>query len=176
MTMNTDTSDLSKETTFSRFEQMCLRYPDNTAVIYLGERFSYTRLKDLSERFAGALDTLGVRKGDRVMIYISNCIQWVVAFIGIQKIGAMIVSDPREFELPDVGWITLEDAESGEQVDLNTSDATVRKRYSEMASERHKRVQKALRSAGIDLLDLFTDTSYLPALLSFFSARKGRAS
>ncbi len=89
---------------------------------------------------------------------------------------AMIVSDPREFEIPDVGWITLEDAESGNQIDLNTSDATVRKQYSEMAAERHKTVQKALRSAGIDLLDLFTDTSYLPALLSFFSTRKGRAS
>lgn len=89
---------------------------------------------------------------------------------------AMIVSDPREFELPDVGWITLEDAESGEQIDLNTSDISVRERYSAMAAGRHKTVQKALRSAGIDLLDLFTDTSYLPALLSFFSTRIGRAS
>jgi len=89
--MNTDRSDLLKETTFSRFEQMCARYPDNAAVIYLGERFSYARLKDQSERFAGALDTLGVQKGERVMIYISNCIQWVIAFLGIQKIGAVIV-------------------------------------------------------------------------------------
>ncbi len=89
---------------------------------------------------------------------------------------ALIVSDPREFELPDVGWITLEDAESGDQVDLNTADATIRKRYAEMAKTRQKMVQKALRSAGIDLLDLYTDTPYLPALLSFFSARKGRAS
>ena len=89
---------------------------------------------------------------------------------------AMIVSDPREFDLPDVGWITLEDAENGEQIDLNTSDTSVRKRYSEIARTRQKMVQKSLRSAGIDLLDLFTDTSYLPALLSFFSARKGRLS
>lgn len=89
---------------------------------------------------------------------------------------AMIVSDPREFELPDVGWITLEDAESGEQVDLNTSDPTIRQQYQTMAGARQKMVQKALRSAGIDRLDLFTDTSYLPALLSFFRARQGRAS
>jgi uncharacterized protein (DUF58 family) len=88
---------------------------------------------------------------------------------------AMVVSDPREFELPDVGWITLEDAESGEQVDLNTSDELVRIQYSEMAQSRQKTIQKALRSAGIDLLDLYTDTSYLPALLSFFKARKRRA-
>lgn len=89
---------------------------------------------------------------------------------------AMIVSDPREFSLPDVGWITLEDAETGEQVDLNTSDGSVREQYSELAATRHSTVKKALRSAGIDLLDLYTDASYLPPLLSFFSVRKGRAS
>jgi uncharacterized protein (DUF58 family) len=89
---------------------------------------------------------------------------------------AMIVSDPREFELPDVGWITLEDAESGEQVELNTSDDTVRKQYSGMARDRQQKMQKSIRSAGVDLLDLFTDSPYLPVLLSFFSARKGRSS
>lgn len=87
---------------------------------------------------------------------------------------AVIVSDPREFELPDVGWLTLEDAESGEQVELNTADAAVRREYREMAGKRRKTLQKALRGAGIDLLDLLTDTPYLPALLGFFSARKGR--
>ena len=88
----------------------------------------------------------------------------------------MIVSDPRELELPDVGWMTLEDAESGDQVDLNTGDPAVRTQYREMAIARQKSVQKALRSAGIDLLDLSTGTAYLPTLMSFFSARKGRAS
>ncbi len=89
---------------------------------------------------------------------------------------AMIVSDPREFELPDVGWITLEDAESGEQVELNTSDDTVRKQYSNIARNRQQKLQKSIRSAGVDLLDLITDSPYLPVLLSFFSARKGRSS
>lgn len=86
----------------------------------------------------------------------------------------VIVSDPREFELPDVGWLTLEDAESGEQVELNTADPAVRSQYREMAGDRQKALQKALRAAGIDLLDLLTDTPYLPALLGFFSIRKGR--
>jgi long-chain acyl-CoA synthetase len=86
-----ETTDLNKELTITRFERMCDRYPHNTAVAYLGERFSYARLQDLSLRFAGALTALDVTKGDRVMIYISNCIQWVIAFLGIQKIGAVIV-------------------------------------------------------------------------------------
>ena len=86
----------------------------------------------------------------------------------------VIVSDRREFELPDVGWLTLEDAESGEQVELNTGDAEVRRRYREMAGERRKTLEKVLRSTGIDLLDLLTGTPYLPVLLGFFKARKGR--
>ena len=79
------------ELTFTRFDKMSERYPDKTAVLYLGERVSFARLQDLSERFGGALNDLGVKKGDKVMIYISNCIQWVIAFLGIQKIGAVIV-------------------------------------------------------------------------------------
>ena len=79
------------ELTFTRFDKMSERYPDKTAVMYLGERLSFSRLQDLSERFGGALTDLGVKKGDKVMIYISNCIQWIIAFLGIQKIGAVIV-------------------------------------------------------------------------------------
>ncbi len=82
---------LEEELTFTRFDGMCERYPDRTAVVYLGEHFSYGRLQDLSLRFAGALEGMGVKKGDRVMIYISNSIQWLISFFGIQKIGAVIV-------------------------------------------------------------------------------------
>lgn len=89
--MRVDGEPWEKELTFTRFDRMSERYPDRTAVVYLGERFSYARLRDLSERFAGALADMGVSKGDRVMIYISNSIQWIIAFLGIQKIGAVIV-------------------------------------------------------------------------------------
>jgi long-chain acyl-CoA synthetase len=88
---NSADPDFTRELTFTRFDRMVEKYPRNTAVIYLGERFSYFRLHDLSARFAGALRELGVGKGDRVMIYVSNCIQWVIAFIGIEKLGAVIV-------------------------------------------------------------------------------------
>jgi long-chain acyl-CoA synthetase len=70
---------------------MCEKYPDKTAIVYLGESLSYAKLQDLINRFAGALNHLGVGKGDRVIIYIANCVQWVVAFLGIQKLGAVAV-------------------------------------------------------------------------------------
>jgi long-chain acyl-CoA synthetase len=89
--MRVDEESWEKELTFTRFDRMSERYPNRTAVVYLGERFSYARLRDLSERFAGSLADMGVRKGDRVMIYISNSIQWVISFLGVQRIGAAIV-------------------------------------------------------------------------------------
>lgn len=88
---------------------------------------------------------------------------------------SLMVSDPREYELPDVGWITLEDAESGEQVEVNTSDRQVREEYNSIATQRQKMIQKGMRHAGVDLLDLRTDRSYLPPLLSFFRDRKKRS-
>ena len=89
--MPTTADALKNEATFTRFDRMSEAYPGRTAIIYLGESFSYRRLRGLSERFAGALAGLGVRKGDRVMVYIANSVQWVIAFLGIQKIGAVIV-------------------------------------------------------------------------------------
>ena len=82
---------LTEELTFTRFDRMCEKYPGRTAIVYLGQRYSYARLQELSLRFAGALQEMDVHKGDRVLIYISNCVQWVISFFGIQKIGAVLV-------------------------------------------------------------------------------------
>ena len=89
--MDSYESALETELTFTRFDRMCEKYPDRTAVVFLGERFTYRRLQDMSLRFAGAIKELGVQKGDRVMIYISNCVQWLISFLGIQKVGGVIV-------------------------------------------------------------------------------------
>jgi len=89
--MDPETRTLENELTFTRFDQMSERFPNKTAVLYLGERYSYFWLKNMSERFAGALRNLDIKKGDRVMVYIANCIQFVIAFLGIQRIGAVIV-------------------------------------------------------------------------------------
>jgi len=89
--MQTAIDTLDTELTFTRFDRMSEIYPERPAVIYLGERFSYRRLRELSERFAGALLDMGLGKEDRVMLYIANSVQWVIAFLGVQKIGAVIV-------------------------------------------------------------------------------------
>ncbi len=86
------------------------------------------------------------------------------------------VTDPREQQLPDVGWITLEDAETGEQITVNTSDSWSRKAYANIARDRRQQFTRAARSCGIDLLELSTDQPYLGPLVGFFSSRKRRIS
>src|SRR5512136_2441867 len=82
---------MEAELTFTQFERMADKYSDRSAIIYLGEKFTYARLRDLIDRFATALNHLGVKKGDKVMLYITNSAQWVISFFAIQKIGAVVV-------------------------------------------------------------------------------------
>ena len=84
-------NNLESELTFTRFDRMCEKYPDRPAIIYLGEKFTFTRLRNLIDRFGTALRHLGVRKGDKVVLYITNSTQWVISFFAIQKIGAVVV-------------------------------------------------------------------------------------
>lgn len=89
---------------------------------------------------------------------------------------SLSVTDPREMELPDVGWITLEDAETGEQLELNTSDELIRNQYAADARNRKELLRRKIRSVGVDLLELSTDSSYITPLISFFQSRMRRAS
>ena len=84
------------------------------------------------------------------------------------------VTDPRERELPDVGRITLEDAETGEQILLNTGDAWTRKAYANLAADQQTRLRATMRKSGIDLLELSTDSSYIAPLIGFFRSRSRR--
>jgi uncharacterized protein (DUF58 family) len=87
---------------------------------------------------------------------------------------AVHVEDPREKELPDVGIVALEDAESGEVIELDTASAAVRRRFKELSLERGRRLVSDFRSEGIDTLQLQTDAPYMPALQRFFKTRERR--
>ena len=80
------------EPVFDSLERTCEKYPDKTAIIYLGKTWTYAELKELIYRFANALYNLGIRHGERVMIYIPNCPQFLAAYFGAQKIGAVPVT------------------------------------------------------------------------------------
>jgi uncharacterized protein (DUF58 family) len=87
---------------------------------------------------------------------------------------AVHVEDPRERELPDVGIVALEDAETGEIIELDTASSAVRRRFNEQSVERGHRLASDLRSEGIDTLQLQTGAPYMPALQRFFKIRERR--
>ena len=83
--------DPSNQSIYAVFAETAGRRKNHTAVIYLGSRYSYGRVKELAEAFAGGLARLGVTAGSKVMLYIPNSIQWVVAWLGLQRLGAVAV-------------------------------------------------------------------------------------
>lgn len=82
---------MEKEYTFSRFEKACTKFPNNTAIVFLGEKFSFVDLKDKVDRFATGLTQLGIKKGDRILLYLTNSVQLVIAFLAAQKIGVVVI-------------------------------------------------------------------------------------
>jgi uncharacterized protein (DUF58 family) len=87
---------------------------------------------------------------------------------------AIRIDDEREEHLPDVGIITLEDAETGEQIEINTSDRRTRTRFSEAAQSHRTEIFHTLRRNNIDAISLRTGDDYLPALRAFFKQRELR--
>ena len=88
---------------------------------------------------------------------------------------AVQIQDEREQVLPNVGIITLEDAETGEQIEINTADRGTRTRFSDLADEKAHELSRTLRRNNIDAITLRTSEDYLPALRSFFKLRERRA-
>ena len=87
---------------------------------------------------------------------------------------AIQIQDEREQVLPNVGLITLEDAETGEQIEINTADRTTRTRFSDLAEEKSHELARTLRRNNIDAITLRTSEDYLPALRAFFKTRERR--
>ncbi len=87
---------------------------------------------------------------------------------------AVHIQDEREQVLPNVGIITLEDAETGEQIEINTADRGTRTRFSDLADEKAHDLSRTLRRNNIDAITLRTSEDYLPALRSFFKLRERR--
>ena len=84
------------------------------------------------------------------------------------------LSDPREFELPNVGIVTLEDAETGEMVEIDTANRQLRHLYRHQNAKRHESLRRGLRSSGVDHLSVSTSEPYITALREFFTKRERR--
>lgn len=113
---------------FEEIREQAGRQPQKTALNFYGYTINFQELDELSDRFANGLLDIGIQKGDRVALHLENCPQFVIAFYGIIKMGAVVVacspmykqdelnyvlcdSDPKAIVLEDNFYPTLENCE-----------------------------------------------------------------
>jgi uncharacterized protein (DUF58 family) len=87
---------------------------------------------------------------------------------------AVAVGDPLDAELPDVGLLAVQDAETGGQRLIDTAASEVRAAYAAAARRRREGLRRAARAADVDLVEVSTDGGHLDALTDFFRRRQRR--
>ena len=87
---------------------------------------------------------------------------------------AVSITDPRELEIPNVGFVELEDAETGEITLIDTADRKMMERFNKFNVKNMEERAKLFRGMGVDLVDVRTDSSYVEPIMKFFRAREKR--
>jgi uncharacterized protein (DUF58 family) len=88
------------------------------------------------------------------------------------EVLAVRLRDPRELELPNIGSVIMEDAETGEQLLVDTSDAGFRARFAEAAQRREAGLNESFKHAGVDVLALSTEEDLVRAIVRFAALRQ----
>jgi uncharacterized protein (DUF58 family) len=138
------------------------------------ERAEFTNLAPLLE---GALNTI---KSRSLVFLISDFISepgWdrVLKLLNRRhEVLAVRLWDPREIDIPDVGLVVMEDAETGEQLYVDTSDKKFRQRFAEAAEKREAELNATFKSAGVDVLSLSTEDDIVRAIVRFAALRRQR--
>jgi uncharacterized protein (DUF58 family) len=91
------------------------------------------------------------------------------------EVLAVRLYDPLEHELPDIGLLTMQDSETGEQIFVDTHDRGFRRRFTRAAEEREARIRAGFRDAGVDALELSTSDDLADAIMRFADLRKRRS-
>ncbi len=91
------------------------------------------------------------------------------------EVTAVRLFDPLEMDMPDIGLVTMKDAETGEQLVVDTHDAGFRKRFKAAAERRESELRQSLARAGVDTLELATDDDLVESILRFADLKKQRS-
>jgi len=97
---------LSDGSIYGAFLAKVKEHPDKMALAFLGNEWSFRELNELSERFAAALMRLGIATGDRVLLYLPNIPQAMIAFLGLQRLGAIPVAISSIYTTSELRYMT----------------------------------------------------------------------
>ena len=140
-------------------------------------RLTHSAFTDLTPLIGGSLDA--IRRRSLVFI-ISDFISepgWEKPLSLLNRrheVIAVRLWDMREAVLPDVGSIIMEDAETGEQLYVDTHDRRFRERFEQAARQREAALQQAFKQAGVDCLSLSTEEDIVSAIVRYATLRKQR--
>jgi uncharacterized protein (DUF58 family) len=138
-------------------------------------RLSQSARTDLKAFFMGALHSIKRRS---LVFVISDFLSepgWEHPLRMLSQkheVIAIRLSDPREIELPDVGMVVMEDAETGQQLFVDTHDAKFRKRFKDAVQKREDELQSAFKRTGVDVLSLSTQDDLVKAIVRFAKQRQ----
>jgi uncharacterized protein (DUF58 family) len=139
--------------------------------------FSHAPFTDLSLLLESGLN--GIKKRSLVFV-VSDFISapgWERSLSLLNQhheVIAVRLWDPREVELPDIGMVIMEDAETGEQLYVDTHDKKFRLRFEEAARQREAALDSSFKHAAVDVLPLSTEEDLVRAIVRFASLRQQR--
>ncbi|MBN2543728.1 DUF58 domain-containing protein [bacterium] len=151
-----------------------------THVLRLLRELLYNQPKDRETNIAEALDYMNrvlTRKGIVFLVsdFIAEDYKKPLAIASQRHdLVPIIITDPREESFPKVGFIELEDAETGERMLLDSSDYQLRKKFTKNIAENKLKREKIFKSIGLDTIDVYTDKPYIDPLVAFFKQRAKR--
>ena len=138
-------------------------------------RLSHVPRTDLKSFFTGALHAIKRRS---LIFVISDFMSepgWErpLSMLGQKhEVVAIRLTDPREIDMPDMGMVVMEDAETGEQLFVDTHDAKFRKRFRDAAQRRDDELKQSFRRAGVDAMLLSTGDDLIKSILKFAKQRQ----
>lgn len=130
---------------------------------------------------ADALDYIGKITNKRAVIFLISDFQergFEKSMRVISKrhdLIAVSINDPRELQMPDVGLLELEDAETGELVTIDTTSLKIRNSYAKLGRERVTGLKEICASMGVDQIEIQTDRNYVKDIMKFFLAREHKS-
>ena len=129
---------------------------------------------------AGAIDFLAKVTNKRSVVFLvsdsleADCERSMRILGKRHDVIAISVTDPVEVKMPNVGLVELEDAETGELIQIDTGSAAFRKQYEALGADQAGSLRTQFRSMGIDQIEVMTNRDYLIDLVKFFRGRERR--